>query len=181
MALNVYLFVLIPKGFFPQQDRGRLTGQIQADQDTSFQAMQGIAQKMVEIIQKDPAVATINGYTGGTGGGGSTANTARIYIQLKPLEQRQDRSRLRAWRGYGRSWQRCRERRCTCRCRRISGWAAAQSSALYQFTMRGDNLQDLTDYGAADAAGDAAAAADQRREYATSRTTGCNRWCSTTA
>jgi len=146
IGLNVYLFTLIPKGFFPQQDAGRLTGQIVADQDTSFQAMQGIAREMGGILQQDPAVETTNGYTGGTGGGGSTANTARIFAQLKPLEQRQIsadyvlarlRPKLARVAGATLYLQVSQDIR-------VGG---RSSSALYQFTMRGDNLQDLSDYG----------------------------------
>src|ERR1019366_1108914 len=90
IALNVSLFLSVPKGFFPQQDGGRLSGSIQADQDTSFQAMQGLVEKFVKIVQDDPAVAAVNGYTGsgGGGGGGATTNTAKFYISLKPLEER---------------------------------------------------------------------------------------------
>jgi multidrug efflux pump len=146
IGLNVYLFVHTPKGFFPQQDGGRLTGQILADQDTSFQAMQGIAKQMEAIIQKDPAVATINGYTGGTGGGGSTVNTARIFIQLKPLEERQIsadyvlarlRPKLARIPGATLYLQVSQDIR-------VGGHS---SSALYQFSMRGENLADLSVYG----------------------------------
>jgi len=146
VGLNVYLFVHIPKGFFPQQDGGRLTGQIQADQDTSFQAMQQVAQRMVEVIQTDPAVAAINGYTGGSGGGGGTANTARVFMALKPLEERQIsadyilariRQKLARIPGATLYLQVSQDIR-------VGGHS---SSALYQFTMRGDNLEDLTTYG----------------------------------
>src|SRR6202453_1647458 len=74
IGLNVYLFIHVPKGFFPQQDNGRLNGTIIADQDTSFQAMEKDLQKMVKIVQDDPAVDTVSGYTGGSGGFGTTLN-----------------------------------------------------------------------------------------------------------
>ena len=80
IGLNVYLFIRVPKGFFPQQDNGRIQGSIQADQDTSFQAMDKILLQMINIIAADPAVDTVNGFTGG-----STYNTARLFISLKPL------------------------------------------------------------------------------------------------
>ena len=67
IALNVYLFIHVPKGFFPQQDNGRIMGAIQADQDTSFQAMDKILRQMVNIVAADPAVDTVNGFTGGGG------------------------------------------------------------------------------------------------------------------
>ena len=63
-------------------------GTIQADQDTSFQAMQERLLEMIEIVKADPAIATFNGFTGGGGGGGATTNTARMFISLKPLEER---------------------------------------------------------------------------------------------
>jgi multidrug efflux pump len=146
IGLNVYLFVRAPKGFFPQQDGGRLNGSIQADQSTSFQAMQGLLVRMSKIVQDDPAVAIVNGFTGGGGGGGVTTNTARFFISLKPLEQRNIsadliiarlRPQLAKIPGATLYLQASQDIR-------VGG---RQSSALYQFTMRGDNLQDLTSYG----------------------------------
>src|ERR1700681_2917843 len=81
IGLNVYLFIRVPKGFFPQQDNGRLQGSIQGDQDISFQAMDTSLLQMVNIIDADPAIDTVNGFTGG-------GNTARVFISLKPIEQR---------------------------------------------------------------------------------------------
>ena len=78
MALTVYLYILVPKGFFPQQDTGRLFGNIQAAQDISFQAMQQKLSAVVGIIADDPAVDNVIGFTGGAGGGGATVNTARM-------------------------------------------------------------------------------------------------------
>src|SRR6185369_5720795 len=69
IALNVYLFIEIPKGFFPQQDTGRLNGSIQADQDTSFQTMDTMLRQFVEIVRQDPAVDYVNGFAGGGRGG----------------------------------------------------------------------------------------------------------------
>ncbi len=79
MAATIYLYVLIPKGFFPQQDVGRLTGTIQADQDTSFQAMSRRAAQFVDIVKQDPAVETVVAYVGG-GGGASALNSARMNV-----------------------------------------------------------------------------------------------------
>ncbi|MCS6297569.1 MAG: multidrug efflux RND transporter permease subunit [Nitrospira sp.] len=87
MALTVYLYILVPKGFFPQQDTGRLFGNIQAAQDISFQAMRQKLTEVVEIIKSDPAVSSITGFTGG-GGHAGTTNTGRMFIALKPLEER---------------------------------------------------------------------------------------------
>jgi multidrug efflux pump len=88
IGLNVYLFITVPKGFFPQQDNGRIQGSIQADQDTSFEAMDSTLLHMVNIVADDPAVDTALGFTGGSGGGGNTSNTARMFISLKPLSER---------------------------------------------------------------------------------------------
>jgi len=83
-CLSVYLYIIVPKGFFPQQDTGRLGGSIQAEQDISFQAIRQKMNDYVAIIMKDPAVATVTGFVGG----GGTANTGRMFIMLKPLEER---------------------------------------------------------------------------------------------
>jgi multidrug efflux pump len=138
IALNVYLYIYVPKGFFPQQDNGRLMGAIQADQDTSFQAMDKILVQMSKIIVADPAVDTIEGFTGG-------GNSARMFISLKPPQERKISAdliiaRLRPKLG------------------RVPGATlylqAAQDvrvggrfgASQYQYTMRGDNLQDLVDF-----------------------------------
>jgi multidrug efflux pump len=65
LAATILLFVIIPKGFFPQQDVGRLAGAIQADQGTSFQTMRTRLGQIVEIVQADPVVASVVGFTGG--------------------------------------------------------------------------------------------------------------------
>ena len=65
MGFSIYLYVIVPKGFFPQQDTGRLSGNIQASQDISFQAMRQKLTEVVEIIQSDPAVDTVMGFAGG--------------------------------------------------------------------------------------------------------------------
>ena len=102
VALNVYLYAIIPKGFFPQQDTGTLTGNLRADQSISFQAMEHKLRSVMSIVQADPAVQDVVGFTGGGGGGpGGATNTANIFVGLKPLAQRQANSdrviaRLRA-------------------------------------------------------------------------------------
>jgi multidrug efflux pump len=85
-CLSVYLYIIVPKGFFPQQDTGRLAGSIQAEQDISFQAIRQKMNDYVAIIMKDPAVDTVTAFVGG----GGTANTGRMFIMLKPLGQRKD-------------------------------------------------------------------------------------------
>jgi len=143
IALNVRLFIRVPKGFFPQQDNGRLSGQILADQDTSFQAMNKILLPMVNIVAADPAVDAVNGFTGG--GRGGSANTGSMFISLKPLAVRKISAdlviaRLRPKLGrvpgatlYLQANQDIR----------VGG---RNSAAQYQFTMRGDNLDDLVSY-----------------------------------
>jgi multidrug efflux pump len=139
IGLNVYLFVIVPKGFFPQQDNGRLGGSIQADQDTSFQAMDRILKQMLAIIVADPAIDNVNGFIGGS------SNTARMFISLKPLEERKDtgdqviarlRPKLARVPGATLFLQESQDLR-------VGG---RQSNAQYQFTLRGDNLDDLTKY-----------------------------------
>lgn len=83
VALNVYLFGAIPKGFFPQQDTGRIMGMVQADQTISFQAMQDKLRRFVAIVKDDPAVETVVGFTGG-----GQLNSANMFISLKPLAER---------------------------------------------------------------------------------------------
>jgi multidrug efflux pump len=88
-ALNIYLFVIIPKGFFPQQDTGRLQGQIRAQQDTSFLSMKGKMQQMLDIVVKDRAVDKAASFLGGGGPGGSSSNQANMFVVLKPDAERQ--------------------------------------------------------------------------------------------
>jgi multidrug efflux pump len=144
IALNVYLFIHVPKGFFPQQDNGRMQGTLIADQDTSFQTMQGLLMQMVRIVQSDPAVDTVSGSTGGSGNGNNTINQARVNIQLKAQRGvtvydviERLRPKLNAIRGANLYLQAAQDVR-------VGG---RSSAALYQFTLRGDNLADLNQYG----------------------------------
>ncbi|HWF85313.1 MAG TPA: efflux RND transporter permease subunit, partial [Vicinamibacterales bacterium] len=140
MAATIYLYVLIPKGFFPQQDVGRLTGSILADQDTSFQAMNRRVAQFVDVVMHDPAVGSVVAYVGG--GGGSALNTGRMNVRLKDMSERklsadQVIARLRG---------------------KLSGLPGAtlylqadqdlrvggrRSNAQYQYTLQGDNVADL--------------------------------------
>jgi multidrug efflux pump len=83
IGLNAFLFVKVPKGFFPQQDTGQINGGIRADQSISFQAMQSKLKQLVDIIRADPAVDTVVGFTGGSRAGGGF-----MFINLKPVGQR---------------------------------------------------------------------------------------------
>jgi hydrophobe/amphiphile efflux-1 (HAE1) family protein len=87
IALTGYLYVLIPKGFFPQQDTGLIIGLSEAAQDISFQAMAERQQALLNALMRDPAVASI-GSAVGAGGGNTTVNNGRVYIALKPKSQR---------------------------------------------------------------------------------------------
>jgi multidrug efflux pump len=140
IALNVYLFIHVPKGFFPQQDNGRIQGSITADQDTSFQAMDKTMLPMINIVAADPAIDTVNGFTGG-----GTLNTARLFISLKPLEERKItadliiarlRPQLAKVPGATLYLQAAQDVR-------VGG---RQSNAQYQFSMQGDNLNDLNQF-----------------------------------
>ncbi|HUJ18377.1 MAG TPA: multidrug efflux RND transporter permease subunit [Nitrospirota bacterium] len=146
LAANVILFVLVPKGFFPEQDTGRIAGTIQAAQDTSFQAMQGKLLQIVDIIKDDPDVDYVIGFTGGGGGGGSTTNTGRMFISLKPFDKRKAtaaeiitrlRRKLVSVPGAPAFLQPVQDLR-------IGGRI---SNALYQYTLQGENLAELNDWG----------------------------------
>ena len=143
IGLNVYLFVRVSKGFFPQQDNGRISGAIQADQDTSFQAMNQILLQMIQIVKADPGVDNVLGFTGG--GGGTTTNSARMFIALKPLEQRklnadQIINRLRP------KLARVPGARLYLQAAQDVRVGGRSSNAQYQFTIQGDNLDDLLKY-----------------------------------
>src|SRR5258708_19035321 len=87
IALTGYLYVIIPRGFFPQQDTGLIIGQSEAAQDISYQAMLERQQALQDAIMRDPAVDTAGGAVGARGGL-DTLNDRRVYIQLKPAHQR---------------------------------------------------------------------------------------------
>jgi len=142
VALNVLLVIEIPKGFFPQQDTGAITGGMQGPQDASFPAMNDSIQQIVGVIRHDPAVANVIAFTGG---GGAT-NTGFIYIALKPLQQRNvsaaqvigrlrpQLNRLPAAAAFLQAAQDLR----------IGGRGG---NAMYQYTLQADNSQDLYKWG----------------------------------
>ncbi len=142
IGLNVYLFIVVPKGFFPQQDNGTVFGGIQAEQDISFQAMQAITKQFVDIVGKDPAVQNAMAFSGGAG----AVNTGFIYLALKPLNERKIsasdvinrlRPKLTSVPGATAFLQAGQDLR-------IGG---RQSSAQYQYTIQSDNLDDLVTWG----------------------------------
>jgi len=147
ILLNVLLFTVIPKGFFPQEDTGLITGGIVADQSISFQSMKDKLVQLMNIVQADPAVQSVAGYTGaGSGGGNSQTNTGSVYVLLKPLSVRKISSdeviaRLRtklAQVAGGRLFLQ------TVQDIRIG---ARQSNAEYQFTLQADSVSDLYTWG----------------------------------
>jgi multidrug efflux pump len=142
VGLNFYLFAIIPKGYFPQQDNGLAFGGIQGSQDFSFQAMQTATQKIVSIVKADPAVDNAMAFTGG---GGAT-NSGFIFMGLKPFDERKAtsnqvidrlRPKLAAVAGANTFMQAGQDVR-------IGG---RQSSAQYQYTIQSDNVQDLVQWG----------------------------------
>jgi multidrug efflux pump len=145
LVVSIGLFFYIPKGFFPEQDIGRLTGSIQAAQDISFQAMKKKLSEVSDIIRKDPDVTDVVVFTGG-GGGGSTTNIGRMFVSLKPFAERRSSARrvmarlrpqLAQVAGASTYLQAVQDLR-------IGGYT---SGALYQFNLRSDNLQDLNSWG----------------------------------
>jgi multidrug efflux pump len=92
-VLSVFLYIKVPKGFFPQQDTGRIGGTVVAAQDISFQAMSDKMHQYVNIVMKDPAVLTAVGFAGG----GSPLNQGRFFMMLKPLEQRNQCTTKHFW------------------------------------------------------------------------------------
>jgi multidrug efflux pump len=142
VAVNIYLLVIIPKGFFPLQDTGTVFGGVQGSQDISFQAMQTDTQKFVDIIKADPAVQNVMAFTGG---GGAT-NGGFVYLGLKPLDERKIsamqvisrlRPKLMSVAGASVFLQPGQDLR-------IGG---RQSNAGYQYTIQSDNLNDLVKWG----------------------------------
>jgi hydrophobe/amphiphile efflux-1 (HAE1) family protein len=87
MGLTAYLYITIPKGFFPQQDTGFIFGQAEARQDTSFTKMQGLVHQLVDIVVQDPAVSGVF-YFAGASAYNPTENTGRVFMQLKPHDER---------------------------------------------------------------------------------------------
>jgi multidrug efflux pump len=153
-CLSVYLYIIVPKGFFPQQDTGRLQGSVQAAQDISFQSMRDKMQRFVGIVMKDPAVSTIVGFAGGN----TASNQGRFFIMLKPLAERGKCSNLHFW-------QSCPSVSADDVINRLRGklsvvpgatlfLQSAQDltiggrfgNAQYQYTLQGENLDDLNNW-----------------------------------
>ena len=91
VLLNIYLFIIVPKGFFPQQDTGRLGGSTRASQDISFPAMRDKQKQLAQMVLDDPAIQSVTAFVGGNGPGGGGTNVGRMFISLKPLALRPGR------------------------------------------------------------------------------------------
>ena len=137
IGLNIWLYIIVPKGFFPQQDTGRMIGGIQADQSTSFQAMKGKFSQMMDIVGKNPAVDSVVGFTGGR-----QTNSGFMFVSLKPKSERkvsadqviqQLRAPLGDVAGARTFLQAVQDIR-------VGG---RQSNAQYQFTLLADSTADL--------------------------------------
>ena len=144
IALNLYLLAIVPKGFFPQEDTGRLTGGIQAEQDISYQAMRARVARFVEIVKSDPGVDNVMAFTGA--GTGNTTNTAFMFCSLKPLSERDAnadgiinrlRPQLADVPGATLFLQATQDLT-------VGG---RRSNAQYQYTIQSDTLADLTQWG----------------------------------
>ena len=141
LVINIYMFTVIPKGFFPEQDTGRIMGAVLADQDTSFQSMHDKLIQIVKLIDQDPGVDNALAFTGGNG----ATNSANSFIALKPLSQRKisaqaliARIRKRAAKVAGVSlyMQAVQDLR-------IGGRMA---NAEYQYTLQSDDLPQLMEW-----------------------------------
>ena len=142
IALNVYLFAIIPKGFFPQEDTGRLNGGVQGQQDISFQAMRARLRSLVDIVRADPAVGNVMAFTGT----GSTTNSGFVFVALKPLDARDasadaivNRLRPKLAQVPGATVFLQASQDLT-----IGG---RRTNAQYQYTIQSDQLADLTQWG----------------------------------
>jgi multidrug efflux pump len=142
VGVNIFLLIIVPKGFFPQQDNGTIFGGVRGAQDISFQAMQSATKRYVDMIKTDPAVANVMAFVGGSG----AINSGFVYVGLKPLEERKVnagqiinrlRPKLMSIPGASVFLQAGQDLR-------IGG---RQSNAQYQYTIQGDNLQDLVKWG----------------------------------
>ena len=142
VLLNVALFIFVPKGFFPQQDTGRMMGGITADQSISFVAMDQKLAQLMAIVQHDPAIQNVVGFTGqGSGGAGGQANTGRVFVSLKPLSQRD---------GVDKVMSRLRRKLAVVPGARLFlvpiqdiSVGGRQSNAAYQYTLQADDTATL--------------------------------------
>jgi multidrug efflux pump len=148
VCLNVYLYIVIPKGFFPQQDTGMIFGGIRGDASASFQLMKSKLQQVAAILQQDPAIQSVTGTVGGGGGfgpGGGGAG-ASVSITLKPRSQRDIsadaiiarlRPKLNTVTGVVTFLQAAQD---------IGGGGGRSANSQYQYTLLGDDLKELREW-----------------------------------
>jgi hydrophobe/amphiphile efflux-1 (HAE1) family protein len=144
LVLNVYLFIIVPKGFFPQQDTGRMGGAARASQDISFDSMKVKQAQLAAIVQQDPGVDFVMAFAG-SGGGGATTNVGRMFVSLKPLSDRKVSSdqiinRLRPKLSHIPGVQLFLQ---SSQDIQIGGRA---SDAQYQYTLQDSNLDELNEW-----------------------------------
>jgi multidrug efflux pump len=139
IALNVVLIVKIPKGFFPQEDTGALTGSVRGPQDSSFAAMNTSIQAIGNVIKADPAVENVIGFTGGNG----ATNTGSVYIALKPLSERQNISAAEIIDRLRPKLNRLPVASAFLQAVQDLRVGGRSSNAMYQYTLQADTLQDL--------------------------------------
>lgn len=140
VCFNIFLYIIVPKGFFPQQDTGQMFGVIRADQSISFQAMQAKMKTFMEKIKEDPAIDKVTGYTGS-----SQTNTSRMFISLKPLSER----KISADEVIGRLRKKlANEPGATLFLQSVQDirMGGRQSNAQYQYTLQCDNLDELREW-----------------------------------
>ncbi|HEN3608218.1 TPA: multidrug efflux RND transporter permease subunit MdtC [Yersinia enterocolitica] len=140
IALNVWLYISIPKTFFPEQDTGRMMGFIQADQSISFQAMQQKLKDFMKIVSADPAVDNVTGFTGG-----SRTNSGSMFISLKPLSERSETAQQVITRLRGKL---AKEPGASLFLSPVQDIRVGgrQSNASYQFTLLADDLAALREW-----------------------------------
>ena len=141
IGLNIYLYIIIPKGFFPPQDTGRLVGGLSGDQSISFQLMSQKLKQFIDIVRSDPAVDSVSGFTGG-----GSVNSGFVFIALKPVEERKVSSddvvnRLRPKLNEVAG---ARMFLVTVSDIRVGG---RQSNSAYQFTLQADDTAELYEWG----------------------------------
>ena len=137
IGLNIYLYITIDKGFFPTQDGGRLIGDVQADQGTSFLALQNKLFEFSKLLQQDPAISNVVGFAGSQ----ENSNSARMFAVLKAHDERdsidQVMARLR------KNMQRVVGAKLFLRPAQELRIGGRPSSGLYEYTLQSDNLQEL--------------------------------------
>ncbi len=141
VVVNVWLYIIVPKGFFPQQDTGRMVGVIMGDQDVSFQDMNAKTNEFIRIVKQDPAIQNVLAFVGGN----AAQNQGRMFVTLKPLAQRKIsvdqviarlRPKLAHIPGATLYFQGVQDLQ-------IGG---RQSNAQFQYTLSGENLNELYEW-----------------------------------